>query len=214
VTNAPSKSSQIDLTMAETNKARRKHRGHEGMSRELEQPRETVESDPSRGSSCGYPMWSRLDDIEKVQTLGLAAALAVVKPSRRSIVRWTHCPDPYKMSGGRERTQLIGQDQLLMAIYLVAYPDARRNEIAAFIANNGGQLYAPSMILRRLKELKYSRKVASVEAYQAFLPANILKKERFFVLPPPWESMDWSDDLLSTQTNARYFWKRSIDERA
>jgi hypothetical protein len=77
-----------------------------------------------------YPLWHPLDDIEKVQHLGLDAALAIVKPSRRSIVRWTHRLDPYEMGGGKEHTQLIGQDQMIMAIYLVAYPDAERNEIA------------------------------------------------------------------------------------
>jgi arginine repressor len=72
-----------------------------------------------------------------------------------------------------------------MAIVLVAYPDAERDEIAAFIANSGSGLHSRSTISRRLRELKYSRKVASIEAYQAVLPANIFRKERFFNLPPP-----------------------------
>jgi hypothetical protein len=174
-----------DLTMAETNQERRKRRGHEGLSRELKKTRDTVESDPSRGGSRGYPLWHRLDDIEMVQNVGLAAAAMILKPSPASLRRWLARPEAYEINGGKERTKLVGRDQLLMSIYLVAYPDALQDEIAAFIANNGGDLYSRSTISRRLKELKYSRKVASVEAYQAFLPANLLKKERFFAMPPP-----------------------------
>jgi hypothetical protein len=88
-------------------------------------------------------------------------------------------------NGGQECTKLFGRDEMLMAIYLVAYPDAKLDEIAAFLANNGGPLYTRSAISRRRMEMKYSRKVASVEAYQSFRPANILMKKRFFALPPP-----------------------------
>jgi hypothetical protein len=171
--------------MAESNKERRLRRAHEGLTRELGATRDTFDADPSRGGSRGYPLWIRLDVIEQVQQMGLAAALATVKPSARTIGRWTERIEPHEMHGGKERTKLVGRDQMLMAIYLVAYPDAERDEIAAFIANNGGDLYAASTISRRLRELKYSRKVASIEAYQAFLPANILRRDRFFNMPPP-----------------------------
>jgi hypothetical protein len=130
-------------------------------------------------------LWIRRDVIEQEQQRGLSAALAIVQPSARTIGRWIERIEPHEMHGGQGRTKLVGRDLMLMAIYLVAYPDAERDEIAAFIANHGGDLHSASTISRRLKELKSSRKVASIEAYQAFLPANILQKDRFFNLPPP-----------------------------
>ena len=56
--------------VAETNQQRRQRRAHEGLTRELAQPRDTFESDPSRGGSHGYALWLRLDVIEKVQQMG------------------------------------------------------------------------------------------------------------------------------------------------
>jgi hypothetical protein len=67
--------------MAESNKERRKHRSHEGLTRELGTKRGTFDADPSRGGSRGYPLWLRMDIIEQVQQMGLAAASAIVKPS-------------------------------------------------------------------------------------------------------------------------------------
>jgi hypothetical protein len=176
--------------MAESNKERRcKRRAHDdGLTRELGATRDTSDADdPSRGGSRGYnPLWiRRLDVIEQQvqQQRGLSAALAIGRWTDERII------EPHEMhGGGQETTKLVGRDLMLMAIYLVAYPDAENDEIAAFIANHGGDLYADSTISRQLREFKDSRKeVASIETYQTFvLPANILrKKDRFFNLPPP-----------------------------
>jgi hypothetical protein len=89
------------------------------------------------------------------------------------------------MTGGRERSSIVGVDQLLLCIFLLAHPDADDDEVAVFIVNNGGQLYDRQLISKRKEELDISRKVASIEAYQAFLPRNILRAEQFFNLPPP-----------------------------
>jgi hypothetical protein len=42
-----------------------------------------------------------------------------------------------------------------------------------------------SSMSERKGELDYTRKTASIEAYQAFLPHNILRVDQFFNLPPP-----------------------------
>jgi hypothetical protein len=101
--------------MAESNKERRKHHAHEGLTRELGIKRDTFDSDPSRGVSRGYPsLWLRLDIIEQVQQIGLAAASAIVKPSLVG-GRRTERTEPHEMHGDRERTKLVGRDQTLGA---------------------------------------------------------------------------------------------------
>ena len=89
------------------------------------------------------------------------------------------------MTGGSERTDLVGKDQLLMSVCLSIWPDASLDQLAAFIFNNGGSLYSREAISHRMKELKLTKKKASVEAYQAFLPINVLKAELFWSQPPP-----------------------------
>lgn len=169
----------------ESNKKKRKQRSERGLHRELRVVRDTHDSDPSRGGSKGYPLWFRLDCIERVQNVGLEGAAPNLKPCLKTLENWMGRITPYEMIGGRERTALVGRDQLLLTFYFWIYPDAELDEAAAFIVNNGGDVYSRQIISKRLKELRISGKVASVEAFQAFYPQNILKKERFFNLQRP-----------------------------
>ena len=89
------------------------------------------------------------------------------------------------MTGGTERHKLVGQDQFLMVFFISVYPDADADEVATYIVNNGGNVYDRQTISKRLQELEFTRKRASTEAYQAFLPHNILRVQRFWSLPPP-----------------------------
>ena len=86
--------------MAEPNKERRQRRAHEGLTRELEQTRDTFDSDASRGGSRGYPLWLQIDVVEKVQRLGFAAAAAAIKPSKQTTRRWINRIQPHEMNGG------------------------------------------------------------------------------------------------------------------
>ena len=79
----------------------------------------------------------------------------------------------------------MGNDQLLLAVFFVIWPCGSADECAAFIFNEGGDLYSRSEISHRLRELHVTRKVSSTEAYQAFLPINRLKLQMFFTMPPP-----------------------------
>jgi len=119
----------------------------------------------------------------------MEAASTLVKPHKNTLKNWIDRIQPKEMNGGVEAKKLVGRDQLLLSIFLTAWPDATNDEIAAFLVNNGGNLYTKSTIQRRLKQLKYSRKVASIEAYQAFLPRNLRKKERFFRYLHRWVSL-------------------------
>jgi hypothetical protein len=158
-----------------------------GMSRELQVPRDVFDADPSRGGSRGYPLWYRIQVLQHATVHGTAAAAAQFTPGpcQKTIEAWMERPIAYEMTGGRERSSIVGLDQLLLCIFLLAHPDADDDEVAVFIVNNGGQLYSRQIISQRKKELNYTRKRASIEAYQAFLPHNLLRAEQFFNLPPP-----------------------------
>jgi hypothetical protein len=153
--------------MAETNAQRSsQRRAHEGQT--------------------GYPLWYRILRIQKNTQFGLDQAVHDLQPCRSTLQHWimARIHPPYEQQ--TEPRQLIGRDQLLLAIYMTAYPDAEIEECAAYILNNGGGLYSTSTIRRRMQALRLTRtKRASMEAYQAFRPSNILRRDQFFGLPPP-----------------------------
>mgnify|MGYP000635969214 CR=1 FL=1 len=153
-------------------------RANLGLSRELHQER-LRESDPSRGGSRGYDIHDRLWMLEH------AALGHPVRASARSLGRWQARLDRYRKTGNRERSSIVGFDQLLLVLAITIYPDSNEDEIATFIYNEGGGLYPNSTISRGLKELNISRKVVSTEAYQAFTPINLFKVELFWTRPPP-----------------------------
>jgi hypothetical protein len=70
---------------------------------------------------------------------------------------------------------------MLMAIYLVAYTDAERDEIAAFIHRQQRR-----RSLCGLDNQSGRQKLVSIEAYQAYLLASILRKDHFFIMPTTW----------------------------
>ena len=72
-----------------------------------------------------------------------------------------------------------------MCAFVYVYPRAKLDEIATFIVNNGGDVYSRQIVQSRLDELNMTRKKASTEAYQAFLPHNIAREERFWSQGPP-----------------------------
>ena len=174
----------MTLAMAETNAQRSQRRAHEGLIVETGVSRDTFASDPSLGGSAGFPLWYRLICLQKIAQVGLDQAVQELEPCRRTLVTWMARIHPHEQRGGLQR-RLTGRDQLLLAIYMTAYPDAEIEECAAYILNSGGGLHSVSTICRRMQELKLTRKRASIEAFQAFLPRNILRRDQFFGLPPP-----------------------------
>ena len=107
--------------------------------------------------------------------------------STRSIRRWRNQRlYPYVMSGNRDRDTIVGIDQFLMCLFLIAWPEAKSDEIAAFLANNGsGKVYSRSQISTRMVQLKLSKKIVSTEAHQAYSPLNLLKRHLFWSEAPP-----------------------------
>ena len=137
-------------------------RSESGLSRELQQPRQRVVSHPSLGVTEGYPTWFRQVQLDKWN------AGEPIDVSVASIYNWQERITSYRKTGARERTHLIGEDQLSLILFLIAYPDATIDEMATHIFNKGGGLYSTEIISKRLGELQITKKKTSIEAYQAF----------------------------------------------
>ena len=136
---------------------------------------------PSVGGTRGYPVFVREIEITQAQ-----AGLDPIVASQRSISRWmTERLIPYRMTGNKNQSKLVGSDSLLLAIFLVIHPKAHLDEIATFIYNEGGGLYSRQDMSKRLKALKVTCKVGSTEAYQAFLPHDIWRCDMFWSRSPP-----------------------------
>jgi len=136
-------------------------RSEAGLPRELQQPRQLIAAHPSRGGTQGYGVWYCLDQIAKYAN-GQPIDVCV-----SSIYNWVKRLTPYRNTGGQERTHLVGRDQFLLVIFLIAHPDATLDEMATYIFNQGGGLYSTEILSTRLKELDVTKKKASIEAYQA-----------------------------------------------
>ena len=58
--------------------------------------------------------------------------------SEPSHFRWSGRLEPYRQTGNRERSQIIGTELLNLVTYITTWPDATLDEMAAFIFNEGG----------------------------------------------------------------------------
>ena len=106
--------------------------------------------------------------------------------SRRSIQRWNRRLHPYLSTGNHDREVIVGMEQYHLILFLIAWPDARLDEIIAYLANTGqGRVYSRSQVSRRMIELGLTKKVGSTEAKQASLPVNLFKREQFWNMAPP-----------------------------
>ena len=102
-----------------------------GFSRRLEQPRR-ISPYPGFGGSGGYPVWYREQQLQRFN------AGEAIDVSRRSIYRWADHLGPFRQTGNRERTTIVGVDLLSLVTYITAWPDATLDEMAVFIYNKGG----------------------------------------------------------------------------
>jgi hypothetical protein len=153
-------------------------RSAQGITRELQVLRKEL-PDPSRGGCRGYPVWLRRQMIAQAANGEPTAAHA------SSLRRWEMDIHAKRMTGNKQKETVIGFDQFLLAFYLQVCPDCHADEAAAFIYNNGGGIYSRQDLSCRLKEMDITRKKASTEACQAFLPQNVLRAELFFSEPLP-----------------------------
>jgi len=134
---------------------------------------------PSRAGSRGYETnWRQTQIAAFLKNEPFEASIA-------SIYRWMDRVVPHRMTGNKEKAKLVGWDQMLLVIFLFAYPDALADEIATFIWNESGEVYDRQTISKRMKELHMTKKKASTEAYQAYTPANLFRAKWFWEQPPP-----------------------------
>ena len=134
-----------------------------GFSRRLEQPRR-ISPYPGFGRSGGYPVWYRKQQLQRFN------AGEAIDVSWRSIYQWADRLWPFRQTGNRERTTIVGVDLLSLVTYITAWPDATLNKMVVFIYNKGGGLYSHQAISNRLRELDITKKRASTEGYQTQQP--------------------------------------------
>lgn len=160
------------------------HRSHAGMSRQLKRFRTNNNQHPKYGGSHGYPVWFRLDVLDHVYGHGIADAHRHYRVAKKSIRRWLQRLAPYHQLGNAERQIITGRDQILLGICLHIYPRAEDQEVAAFIYANGGNIYSHKDVSRRCKELKLSRKRASLESSNAYSERNVIRTRQFWTMGP------------------------------
>jgi hypothetical protein len=158
-----------------------------GLTRELRQTRGGLPSNPSSGGTRGFPaVWFREHALATQNVHGSASIEVDNLPcSLRSIQQWSIRSEPFHMTGGIERETVTGMDQLLLCTCIFIYPSATADEVAAFIVNNGGDIYTHQALYERMKHLELKRKEASSEAYGAFTERNVNRCRWFWTLPPP-----------------------------
>ncbi len=81
-----------------------------GFSRQLEQPWQ-VAPHPSLGGSSGYPVWHCEEQLERWD------AGEVTDVSKQSFFRWSRRLKPYRQTGNRERSQIIGTKLIDLVTY-------------------------------------------------------------------------------------------------
>ena len=86
------------------------------LSRELEVSRQTLPH-PSVGGTRGYPVWFRRLEVQRYRD-GLPPSIAHPRSVRRWIVRMI----PYRMTGNHEKTELVGEDLILLGVISIIYP--------------------------------------------------------------------------------------------
>jgi hypothetical protein len=99
--------------------------------------------------------------------LALAIARKLTDVSRASLYRWTNHPHPYHQTGGPGCTTIVGVDMIHLITFIVAHSDATQDKMAPFIYNEGGELFSKLRISEHLKNLKITKKKASIKAFQA-----------------------------------------------
>ena len=115
--------------------ARAKARSHLQLARELETDRRSLPH-PSVGGSRGYPVWFRMAELER------HAAGEETTASKESLYRWNARLIPYRMTGNRGKTDLIGTDLVLLSVVLTVHCTASHNEMAMYVYSEGGGLHS------------------------------------------------------------------------
>ena len=112
--------------------ARAYSRSRLGLTHELQVQRTDLPPDPSRGGTRGYPVWFRMRVLATAAMIGNEAAAQQWGCCERSVYNWLYRLEPYRMTGGVEKSAITGFDQMLLAIGLWIYPNATCRTIKPF----------------------------------------------------------------------------------
>jgi hypothetical protein len=140
-----------------------------GFSRQLEQPRQ-VALHPSLSGSSGYPVWHREEQLERWD------AGEVTDVSERSLFRWSRRLEPYRQTGNRERSQIIGTELLNLVTYNTAWPDATLDEMAR--RQSGGGSTAAARRWQAARQRRWERKGGGGSALVAVAAAAAAQQRR------------------------------------
>ena len=104
----------------------------------------------------------------------------------RSIQHWVRHPIPYRMTGNKAVSDLLGQYLLLLVMFKLIWPQSTYCECIPFIVNESGnaRIFSEKDVSLALKKLGYTTKVTSTIAYQAFTERNI--NQRCLYWNQPW----------------------------
>ena len=84
---------------------------------------------PSIGGTHGYDVAFQMSEIAYWE-LGLPTTA-----SKHSFHHWRNQLDPYLMNGNDESEKIVGLDLYHMYMFLLAWSEAKLDEVVAFIAN-------------------------------------------------------------------------------
>ncbi len=124
-------------------------------------------------------MWYREEQLMRFH------AGETVEVSYSSIVQWNLHPGPYRQTGNRPWTTIVGVDLINLAMFITAWPDATIDEMAVFIYNKGRGLYSCQAIFKRLEEMDITKKRVSSKGYQTQHPDVQFNMWGFLIRPPP-----------------------------
>jgi hypothetical protein len=85
------------------------------------------------GGSSGYPVWHREEQLE----IERWNAGEVTDVSEHSLFRWSRRLEPYRQTGNREWSQIIGTELLDLITYITAWPDTTLDEMACRQSGGG-----------------------------------------------------------------------------
>ena len=162
-----------------------RNRSIQGLPREVHIERSNNQADESRGGSTGYRLSKRQQVIEDAVRYGVSYSARCHKVCESTVYNWLKRPLPYRQTGGRERTSLVGDDQFYLAVSLFLFPRASADDHCAFIASRGGGVYTRQAFYKRCKELKIKRKKSALQSTSAYTDRNRLRFRLFWESPPP-----------------------------
>ena len=114
-----------------------------GYHREVDQRITSYHPNPALGGTRGSPMWQRIWALATLAHYGdyqtTADTIGCASCSVRQWEEWIH---PYRMTGGRQRSNLRGMDQILLCICLFIYTNAEADNICSFIITDDGLVYS------------------------------------------------------------------------